>query len=229
MTGGASLGKDLGRTFVGLGLNVLQGYGLTETAPVICANRMDDNDPTSVGRPLSGIEVKLGAQNELLTRGPNVMRGYWNNESATAAVIDQDKWLHTGDIADIRNERIYITGRLKEVIVMSNGEKVPPADIEQAILMDPVFEHVMLVGEGRGHMGLLVVSQQQNVEELCRRANAQLHNFPGYAKIFHLACVQEPWTVEDGALTPSMKLKRRVIEQRYAKEIEAMFERKLCD
>jgi long-chain acyl-CoA synthetase len=222
-TGGAPLAPELARIFVGLGLPILQGYGLTETAPMLSGNRFDDNDPLSVGKAFDGIELKLSESGELLARGPNVMLGYWNNPAATAAAIDEDGWFHTGDVARIDNGRVYITGRIKEIIVLSNGEKVPPADAEAAILRDPVFEQVMVVGEARARLGLLCVARTDDLRDLCERANAQLRDFPGYARICHVARVVEPWTVENGLLTPKLSMKRKQIEHRFAREIEHMY------
>jgi len=223
IVGGAAFAPHLARVFIGLGLPIIQGYGLTETAPVLAANRPGDNDPASVGRALEGIELRCDENGELLARGPCVMLGYWNNPAATAAMIDEDGWLHTGDLAAIRGGCVYITGRVKEVIVLSNGEKVPPNDAEQAILRDAAFEQAMIVGEGRPKLGLLAVSKITNTKELCERANTQLHDFPGYARIHHLARIPDPWTVENGLLTPTLKLKRHEIEKRFAREIEAMY------
>ncbi len=225
VVGAAALAPQLARTFIGLGLPILQGYGMTEFSPVISANRPGDNDPLSVGRPLEGVEVRTLPGGELLVRGPSLMLGYWNNPQATAETIDPDGWLHTGDLVRIKDGRVYITGRAKDIIVLSNGEKVPPSDAEQAILMDPAFEQVLVLGEGRSHLGLLAVSRVQDRNELCRRANAQLSSFPGYARIHHLARIAEPWTVENELLTPTLKPKRNRIEQRYAKEIEEMYRR----
>lgn len=224
VVGGAAFAPELARVFIGLGLPIIQGYGLTEAAPVLTANREHDNDPLSVGRALEGIELKCAENGELLARGPNVMLGYWNNPQATAAVLDKEGWLHTGDVVRIRDGRVYITGRLKEIIVLSSGEKVPPVDLEQAIQMDPVFEHVMVVGEGRPKLGLLVVSPLTDEVELCARANRMLKDFPGYAKICHIARVEGPWSVENGLLTPTLKLKRPELERRYARQIEAMYQ-----
>jgi len=223
IVGGAAFAPHLARIFVGLGLPIVQGYGLTETAPVLAANRAGDNDPSSIGRALEGIELHCTEQGELLARGPNIMLGYWNNPAATAAMIDKEGWLHTGDLATIQGGRVYITGRVKDVIVLSNGEKVSPPDAEQAILRDSVFEQVMLIGEGRPKLGLLAVSKIADPAELCARANAQLNNFPGYARICHITRCAEAWSVENGLLTPTLKLKRREIEKRLAREIEAMY------
>ncbi|MEK7303813.1 MAG: long-chain fatty acid--CoA ligase [Pseudomonadota bacterium] len=227
--GGAALAPHLLKIFTGVGFTFVHGYGLTETSPIATCNRMADNDPMSVGHPVPGVEVRMAGNGELHIRGPIVMLGYWNNQAATDAVLDKDGWFHTGDIVEMREGRIYIRGRMKDVIILSNGEKIPPGDAEQAIVRDTAFDQVMVVGEGRSHLGLLVVSKLEDERELCQRANAQLKDFPGYAKIRHLARVSEPWTVENGLITPTLKLKRNKIEERYAKEIEAMYKRSdLC-
>ena len=223
IVGGAAFAPHLARVFIGLGLPILQGYGLTETAPVLAANRLGNNDPASVGQALEGIELRCDENGELLARGPNIMLGYWNNPEATAAMIDKDGWLHTGDLAAVRGGYVYITGRVKDIIVLSNGEKVSPTDAEQAILRDAAFEQVMLIGEGRPKLGLLAVSQIKDAVQLCARANFQLHDFPGYVRIHHIACLEEPWTVENGLLTPTLKPKRKEIERRFPHEIEAMY------
>ncbi len=223
VVGGAAFAPEHARVFVGLGLPIIQGYGMTESGPVIAANRANDNDPLSVGRALEGVALRLGESDELLARGPGVMPGYWNNAEATRATIDVDGWLHTGDRARIENGRVYITGRLKDILVLSNGEKVPPADAEAAILRDAIFEQVMLVGEGRPKLGLLCVSRVNDEAGLCARANAQLHDFPGYARICHIARLETPWSVEDGQLTPTLKLKRNEILRRHAADIERMY------
>jgi long-chain acyl-CoA synthetase len=227
--GGAALAPHLLKIFTGVGLTFVHGYGLTETSPIATCNRMADNDPMSVGHPVPGVEARMAANGELYVRGPIVMLGYWNNQSATDEVLDKDGWFHTGDVVEMREGRIYIRGRVKDVIILSNGEKIPPGDAEQAIVRDTVFDQVMVVGEGRAHLGLLVVSKLENERELCQRANAQLKDFPGYAKIRYLMRIADPWTVENGLITPTLKLKRNMIEVRYAKEIEAMYKRNdLC-
>lgn len=247
MSGGAALSPEISRIFIGLGLPILQGYGMTESSPVVCVNRLDDNLPASIGRTIPGVEVKLGENNALLIRGPNVMLGYWNNPEATRAVISEDGWLNSGDIAKIDEQgRVTITGRLKDIIVTSTGEKVPPADMEAAILRDPIFEQVMVVGEGRSYLGALVVLSQrglQTLAELCHlppdphqlinqesvekilldRIAQQIHEFPGYAKIFKIALIPEPWSVANEMLTPTLKLKRSKIAQRYQAEIENLY------
>ena len=169
--------------FIGLGLPVLQGYGMTETSPIACANRPDDNVPASVGTPMPGVQVKLGDNDALLIKGPNVMLGYWNNPEATRQIISADGWLNSGDTARIDEQgHVFITGRLKEIIVMSNGEKIPPVDMESAILRDPLFEQVMLLGEGKPYLSVLAVLNAEHWKKLaaehgiagrCRRRSAR--------------------------------------------------------
>ncbi|MEP7261363.1 MAG: AMP-binding protein, partial [Usitatibacter sp.] len=133
ISGGAALNPQIARTFIGLGLPICQGYGLTEASPIVSVNHLDRNDPASIGMVLPGIEVSLGKNQVLLVRGPTVMQGYWKDEEATAKVISAEGWLDTGDQVMMKDGFLYITGRLKEIIVLGNGEKVPPVDMELAI------------------------------------------------------------------------------------------------
>jgi long-chain acyl-CoA synthetase len=201
---------------------VLQGYGLTETSPVLSVNRIYSNVPASVGEALPDVELRIGDNKELLARSPGVMMGYWNNRQATNDVIDEDGWLHTGDQAEIRSGHVHITGRLKEIIVLANGEKVPPADMEISICLDSWFEQVLVVGEGKPYLGALLVLNPEKLDEigvtdvpdkLVQRLIPLLNSFPGYAKIRRVAVVDDPWTIENELLTPTLKLKRqRIIE-----------------
>ena len=223
VVGGAALDPALSRTFAGLGLPLLQGYGLTEASPVISVNRDDDNDPESVGQPLPGLEVKLLDGGELAVRGPSVMQGYWRNDEATRAAIDNEGWLHTGDIAEIRDGKIYIRGRAKDILVMSNGEKLAPQDVELAVLHDPTFEQVMLVGEGRPYPILLAVTQEADEKTLLKRANDRLTGFPRWVRVRRVVPMREPWDLESGLLTPTLKLKRPLVAKRFAGEIDAAY------
>ncbi|GKS68770.1 long-chain acyl-CoA synthetase [Nitrosomonas sp. PY1] len=249
VSGGAELSPDVSRTFIGLGLCLLQGYGMTESSPVVSINRPDDNLPASVGCAISGVEVKLGEQGALLIRGPNVMLGYWNNPEATQQAISSDGWLNSGDIARIDEQgHIFITGRLKEIIVLSTGEKVPPADMESAIKRDSLFEQVMVIGEARSYLSALVVcnakelekikaqygsdhassqkEQKSQIEEaLLERITQQTSSFPGYAWIRRVVLIDEPWTVENGLLTPTQKLKRRKVMEKYREAIDQLYGR----
>ncbi len=239
VSGGAPITTEIAQTFIGLGVPILQGYGLTETSPIITANTHENNIPSSVGIPFPGIEIKIGDQDELLCRSPSVMMGYWNNREATAQVIDQEGWFHTGDKVKIQQGHVFITGRLKDIIVLANGEKVPPADMEMCITMDGLFEYALVVGEGKPYLSALI---RLNVEHedaklfntahldetqeqaLLTRINAQLDNFPGYAKIVRISLASEPWSVENGQITPTLKLRRNRILDQYQQNLIELYQ-----
>ena len=244
--GGAPISTPVAQTFVGLGINLIQGYGMTEASPMITANTPQRNIPDSIGMAISEVAIKISDGGELLCKGPNVMLGYWNNPEATHATIDSDGWLHTGDLATQRGEHYFITGRKKEIIVMSNGEKVPPTDMEGAIVLDPFIDQVAIVGEGRPYLtALLVLSEDKwptlaqklglNADDPASLSNSALHqliiqriathlkSFPGYAQIYRVLMTREPWTVENGLLTASLKQKRELIIKHYQTQVEALY------
>ena len=247
MSGGAALPPDISRVFIGLGLPVLQGYGLTETSPIACANSPEDNLPASVGTTVDGVEVKIGENNALLIKGPNVMMGYWNNEAATKAMIQAVGWLNSGDTARIDEKgHVFITGRIKEIIVLSNGEKLPPGEMENAILRDPLFEQVMMLGEAKPYLSLIAVLNGEHwktlaaekgwnagdaaalrgeaVEQAIKaRVAAQMKQFPGYAQVRRVMVTLDPWTMENGLLTPTLKLKRPKVMEKYGAEIGQLY------
>jgi long-chain acyl-CoA synthetase len=231
ISGGAALNPQIAHTFIGLGLPICQGYGLTEASPVVSVNLLEKNDPASIGLPLPGVEVAFGENSALLVRGPNVMMGYWKNREATAKVLSETGWLDTGDQARIHNGFLYITGRIKDIIVLGNGEKVPPVDMELAVQLDPLFEQVMIVGEGKSFLAALVVLNKAQAEKvgelddkaLAARVGAQLKDFPGYAQVRRVAVVGEPWTVDNGMLTPTLKFKRTQILEREKERVEALY------
>ncbi|MDH5785485.1 MAG: long-chain fatty acid--CoA ligase [Chromatiales bacterium] len=247
VSGGAPLSPAVARVFIGLGLPVVQGYGLTESSPVISVNRLEDNVPDSVGTLLPGVEARTSDEGELWVRGPNVMMGYWNCPEATAEILDSEGWLHTGDKVKLdEGGHIQITGRLKEIMVLSNGEKLPPGDLEQAITMDSLFEQVMVIGEGRPFLAALVVLNREKFAELLQqmgyrgemeealkeksvrqraqeRIEQQMSHFPGYAHIYRVHLDLEPWSIENGLLTPTMKSRRSRILDHYAEEIEQLY------
>lgn len=240
ISGGAPLPPNVARMFIGLGVTIAQGYGLTENSPVVSVNRIDNNDPDSVGEPVPGIDVRIDDNGELLVGGPGVMQGYWKNKQATEAAIDADGWLHTGDKARIEDGKIYITGRIKDIIVLSTGEKVPPSDMEMAIAEDPLFDQAIVIGEGRPYLAALVVLNAdlwaeiggdqcadpvadehcQNI--LVERIAESLAAFPGYAKI-HRVGVCPPWTIDNGLLTPTLKPKRGRILETHEDRVQALY------
>lgn len=243
--GGAALPYEIAKTFIALGLPLLQGYGLTEFSPVASVNHADNNDPKGVGPALQGVDVRIGDKDELLLKGPSVMLGYWNNHTATQQAIDNDGWLHTGDCARLENGHIYITGRIKDIIVMSNGEKLPPGDMEAAICLDSLFEQAIVLGEGRAYLTAIVVLSEEAWPEFAeemgvstdadslqepkvqqaiqKRVTELLKDFPGYAKVRKVTPILEPFSVDNGMLTPTMKLKRKIVLERYDDDIQKMY------
>ncbi len=246
ISGGAALPLPVARLFIGLGVNILQGYGLTETSPVISVNTVERNDPASVGPALPGIEVRVGPQHELQVKTPGCMLGYWGQEGATAAVIDPDGWLHTGDQARIEDGFIHITGRIKDILVLSNGENVPPGDLEASICLDSLFEQVLVMGDARPYLTAICVLNREEWDELVRAAGRDPHDlslledadlnrqvlnrvgdcltdFPGYAKVRRAILTLEPWSVESGLLTPTLKTKRKAVLDQFAPQIDAVY------
>ncbi|MEJ2111767.1 MAG: long-chain fatty acid--CoA ligase [Acidobacteriota bacterium] len=245
ISGGAPIGLSIARVFIGLGLNFLQGYGLTETSPVVAVNAAEDNDPSTVGPPLPGVEVTFAENGELLVRGPNVMLGYWKNREATESVIDSEGYFHTGDVAEQGAAgHLKIVGRTKEIIVLSNGEKIPPGDLELAITESPLFEQAMVLGEGRPYLAALVVldkveweklasekglrpdapADQRGEQVLLKKIARTIHRFPGYAQIRRIHATLDPWSMQDGLVTTSLKLRRKEILKRFEKEVESLFQ-----
>ena len=244
--GGAPLSFPVARTFLGLGVPIVQGYGMTETSPVISVNTLNENDPKSVGTPLQDVQVKLADNGELLVKSPGVMLGYWKNDEATRKTIDESGWLHTGDKAEIRDRHVFITGRVKEIIVLANGEKVPPADMESALTLDPLFEQALVFGEGKPFLcAFLVLSRTQwerfKAQESFAGDDAQLlsdtavhakisarlshclRRFPGYAQVRRFVLDVEPWTVEAGLITPTLKLRRERIVEKYQARLSELY------
>ncbi len=248
IAGGAALNKSIAQFFISLGIPVYQGYGMTESSPTISVGRQEDNDPFSIGKPLPGIEVKITEEGELCTKSDCVMLGYFNNQQATDEVIDKEGWLHTGDLASVSDEGyLYITGRIKDIIVLASAEKVPPQDMETAICADPLFDQAMIVGEARPFLSALIVLSEEEWKALAEKFNLDrknpeslkessvqkyvikriskcLNEFPGYAQVRRVSLYLEPWSIENGLLTPTLKTKRPQLLKTYAADIEAMYE-----
>lgn len=245
--GGASLNLMVSRFFNSFSIPVLQLYGLTETSPIVSFTRMGRNNPQCVGFPVVGTEVRLGENDELQVKGPQVMKGYWRKPKETAAAFTEDGWFKTGDQADITEEGfIRIKGRIKEIIVTSTGEKISPVDLEFAIQEDHLFSQVFVLGDNRPFITALVVVDEHHWGEICRdmqldpedpktlknrdllrlvvkRVRAAAKNFPSYGIPRSVEILREPFTVEDGLLTTTMKLKRPQILERYKDQIDEMY------
>ncbi|MFN6169299.1 MAG: AMP-binding protein, partial [Burkholderiales bacterium] len=244
ISGGAALSPSVAKVFIGLGLPICQGYGLSEASPLLTVNLLEKNNPHSIGPAVPGVELRVGNNGELMARGPNIMMGYWKNPEATRAVLSDDGWLSTGDqVAVDEHGFVTITGRLKDIIVMGNGEKVPPVDMELAIQLDPVFEQVLVFGEGKPYLSAVAVlnddewaraaadakvdlttdSSDKAEKLLVQRIAKQIKGFPGYAQVRKVSVVKEKWTIDNGLITPTLKLKRGVIVNKYAAAIESMY------
>jgi long-chain acyl-CoA synthetase len=253
ISGGAPLSGKIMEFFWIIGLPILEGYGLTETSPVITVNRLGEVVPGCVGRPLytewNGRPfVKIAEDGEILCQGPNIMKGYWNNEKATKEAIDAEGYFHTGDIGHFDVDgRLYITDRKKEIIVTSAGKNVAPQPIENRLKDDKYIAQAVLVGDQRNYITAIIVP---NFDSLIRWAGykkitfktpAELIQHPlviakigsrvervnehlsNYERVKKIALIDQEMTLEGGQLTPSLKVKRRVVNQMYAAKIEAMY------
>ena len=247
IAGGAALNNAIGRFYNAMGVELRQGYGLTETSPVISVNRENCNNPVTVGQPIPGLQIRLGDMEELQVKGPTVMKGYWKRPDATAEVFTEDGWFKTGDQADLSDAgRIRIKGRIKEIIVTSTGEKIPPTDMELAIQTDPLFEQVMVVGEARPFITALAVVNEAEWEKFAKEFNVDptdermlmrrdirmaalkrlkkaASRFPQYGIPRNIRLLKEHWTVDNGWLTVTMKLRRPIIREKLRAEIDELY------
>ena len=246
VSGGAALNPEIGHFFAALGLCVLQGYGQTEASPVISANRPQTSKMDTVGPPLKGVEVKIADDGEILVRGPLVMKGYWRDETATAAAI-RDGWLHTGDIGELDSQnRLKITDRKKDIIVLAGGDNVSPARIEGLLTLEPEIGQAMVYGDKRPHLvGLLVPDEEfvktwakengasrdvaalsqdkafhQALSQVVDRVNKGLANLE---RVRRFTIAPEAFTTENGLLTPTMKIRRHRIRAAYGAELESLY------
>jgi long-chain acyl-CoA synthetase len=248
-SGGAALPEELGLIFYGAGLPIVQGYGLTETSPVICVNGPDDNRIGTVGRPIRDVEVRTAPDGEIETRGPNVMRGYYNKPDATREVFTEDGWFKTGDIGELDAEGyLRITDRKKELLKTSGGKYVAPQPVEQLIKQSRFVNQVVLVGDGRKFPAALIVpdwemlrsyAQHKGLDcktpaEFCRhprvidllqrQVDSLTAGLSRFERVKRVALLERELTVEGGELTPTLKVKRRVIGEKYRAVIDRLYE-----
>jgi long-chain acyl-CoA synthetase len=248
-SGGAPLPPPTAQAYGAAGLLVLQGYGLTESSPVISFNRREHHKLETVGQAIPGVEVKIAADGEVLTRGPHVMKGYWNNPRATADAI-RDGWLHTGDLGSLDAEGfLTITGRKKELLVMSNGKKLVPSHLEGLLLADPCIDQAAVYGEGRNFLAALIVPHWDQVRQalaaegtpspapdeermtrcplvrglLGRRIAAALRDVSAWEQVKKFLVRARPFSVATDELTVSLKLRRGVVFERHREELEALY------
>lgn len=248
VSGGAPLAKEIGEFFTAAGLLVLEGYGLTETSPVIAVNRLDKFKFGSVGLKLDNVEVKIAEDGEILTRGPHVMKGYYKRDDATKEVMDKDGWLYTGDIGHIDEDgMLIITDRKKNIIVTAGGKNVAPQKMENLLATSRYIEQVLVIGDKRRFCSAVIVPSFETIEkfaaekgisyqskkDLCNNpevvalikaeidaANAQCASYETVKKFIVL---EEPFSIESGELTPSLKIKRKIVEQNYHDRINALY------
>lgn len=247
ISGGAALSSKVARTFCGLGLPIIQGYGMTEASPIIAGNNRTLNQPNTVGKPFNNVEVRLGEGDEIQIKGPSITRGYWNRPDATADAFTEDGWFRTGDVGGFNELGLLsIKGRIKEIIVTSTGEKVPPADLEAAIETDPLFSQCYVIGENRPYLSLITVvnpDEWASFAKSCgvdpadpasldnpsvktaalKRAKTAAVEFPHYALPRAVVLTQEPWTIENGLITPTLKLKRGPLSKKFANVIAQLY------
>lgn len=243
VSGGAPLDLNVARALLGLGLPLVEGYGLTEAGPVVAATSPEDNLPGAAGRPLRGIDVKLSPRGELLVRSPSVMTGYWKNDAKTAQTLDPNGWLATGDLAEIREGRIFTRGRLNEIIVLSTGEKLNPNIAEAEIMEDPLFQQAAVVGEGKPFPAALIVldrkqwarfahservpldkpNRPETRTKVLARIDKLLVEMPQHARVRAIHLSFEPWTIEEGLITPTFKVRREALQRRFSTQINELY------
>lgn len=249
ISGGAALGARLTNLFAAAKITVLEGYGLTETSPVVSFNRKGRVQPGTVGELIPGAEVRIAEDGEILTRGPYVMQGYYKDEALTKEVIDEDGWFHTGDIGEFDPPGyLRITDRKKSLFKLSTGKYVAPQPIENRLRAHPVIEEAMVLGSGRRYCAALVFPDPEKLEDCARTLGVgeglsadELIASPAVQEHFRALAREanaglDPWatiqrfrmllaslTTENGLLTPTLKVRRRQAEERFAEEIEEMY------
>ena len=253
VSGGAPLAPEINNFFYAAGLVILEGYGLTETSPVIAVNTPENFRIGTVGKPVAGVEVKIAEDGEILTRGPHVMKGYYNKPEATREMIDADRWLHTGDIGVLEDGFLRITDRKKDIIVTAGGKNIAPQPIENAVKTNKYVSQAVMIGDTRKYPVLLVVPNFEQLEKWAKRANmmwtdrAQLlgitavrdkldrevrSTLTGLARFEmpkKIALLEHDFTIERGELTPTLKVKRRVIDRQYKALIDTLYAEEITD
>jgi long-chain acyl-CoA synthetase len=248
LSGGAPLSPELAAFFIGAGLEILEGYGLTETSPVIALNTPTARKVGTVGPIIPGVEVKIAGDGEILARGPNIMKGYWNNPEATAQAIDSDGWFHTGDIGLIDSEGfLKITDRKKDIIINAYGKNIAPQPLEALLKSSPYVGTPVLIGDRRKFLAALIVPNFEKLErdaasmgvrtdsheELVKNDRVKAlyqgeidrfnRNLDRQEKIRRFALLPRDFTIEADEITPSLKVKRKVIDKKYKDIIDQLY------
>jgi long-chain acyl-CoA synthetase len=248
VSGGAPLSADLAAFFIGAGVEILEGYGLTETSPVIAVNRPDKRRIGTVGPIIPGIEVKIASDGEILSRGPHIMKGYWNNEEATRQAIDPDGWFHTGDIGEIDSDGfLKITDRKKDIIINAYGKNIAPQPLEALLKSSPYVGTPVLIGDRRKYLSALIVPNFEKLERDAASLGVNVgsrdqlvndervkkliqdeidrfnQNLDRQEKIRRFALLPRDFTIEEDEITPSLKVKRKVIDKKYKHIIDQLY------
>ena len=227
VSGGGALDKEIGEFLNSIGLPTLQGYGLTETSPVVSCNPIHNIKVETVGPPFKGNKIKISEDGEILVKGENVMLGYWNQKEETANVI-KDGWLHTGDIGEINPEDCYlkITDRKKDIIVSAGGDNISPAKIENIITNEAEIDQCMVYGDKKNYIVALIVpnkeflKEKEKINNIIENINKKLTQVE---KIKKIQLIDENFSIENGLLTPTMKVKRKKVTEKYKKELENLY------
>jgi long-chain acyl-CoA synthetase len=247
VAGGAALNPETGKFFLSFDLPICEGYGMTESSPIIAVNIPGHIRLGTVGRPIKGVEVKIAPDGEICARGDLVMKGYWQNETATKEMIDDEGWLHTGDIGVLDEDGyLKITDRKKDIIVLGNGKNVAPQPIESALKKSPLLAEVVLIGDKQSIITALVVPELKRLEEWAKAENLPFANndalialpqvkdkirkeinnhsvhLADFEKVKKFTLLNTTFSIESGELTPTLKIKRKVILQKWAKEVAEM-------
>ncbi|MFQ5702608.1 MAG: AMP-dependent synthetase/ligase [Gemmatimonadales bacterium] len=247
VSGGAPLAPEIARFFYAVGIPILEGYGLTESSPVIAVNPFDAPRIGTVGQPLPGVEVRIADDGEILARGPNIMKGYYQKPDATSEAVDHDGWLHTGDIGELDSDSyLRITDRKKDIIVTAGGKNIAPQPIENTVKTNKFVLNAMMTGDRRKFPSILIVPNVEALEkwaaerrilakpdELLKQPDViakievevmgSLRGLAHYQMPKKILIIEKDFTQEDGELTPTLKVKRRVVEQKYADLIEELY------
>tara|TARA_B100001173_G_scaffold280817_1_gene264536 strand:- start:191 stop:1003 length:813 start_codon:yes stop_codon:yes gene_type:complete len=226
VSGGGALDKEVGFFLNAIGLPTLQGYGLTETSPVVSCNPINDIRVETVGPPFKGNEVKIAEDGEILVKGENVMLGYWNNKDETDKVL-KNGWLHTGDIGIFENRYLKITDRKKDIIITPGGDNISPIKIENEIVNSELFEQAIVYGDNKPFLVALLVPNEakktlseDKIKDEIEKINKKLSKIENIKKYF---TVNEKFSIENGMLTPTLKLKRYKIIQKYKNNLEKLY------
>ena len=226
VSGGGALDKDVGYFLNSVGLPTLQGYGLTETSPVVSCNPIDDIRVETVGPPFSGNQVKLAEDGEILVKGENVMIGYWNNPEETKKVL-KDGWLYTGDIGEFENNYLKITDRKKDIIITPGGDNISPLKIENEITNSEYFDQAIVYGDNKPYLVALLILQDEkkdsNKDEINNEIEKINNNLSKIEKIKKFFLIKEKFSIENGMLTPTLKLKRFKIINKYKNSFENLY------